>query len=293
MRNVIFFCEGDNKKSLDWQIFDKLFDGVSLTSSTLGIKGMNSKRGRDRYTEGYSDAKKSNLSSTETPIIVFRDRDFDIEVPLNGSLFRAAGGKNVTGNRTTVENYLLKPEVFADYVATTMKGKKPISNETEAVVLFEKAAKKIKAHQAARHALGEILRIGYPGIPSNLTKNNKFLVEGQLPTDLTENGCLQNGKLILQNYSSKALHVNESLFETLFQKYLTQFNDDFFTNRDYLIWFNGKNIAAAINTECQHLDFKDYYKFALQKLDFSDSNTQQELPDLIELRNMIGNLLNA
>ena len=199
MRNVIFFCEGDDKNltSLDWQIFDKLFDGVSLTSSTLGIKGMHSKRGRDRYTEGYADATqtRSKLSSTETPIIVFRDRDFDIEVPLNGALFRANDGKDVAGNRTTIENYLLKPEVFADYVATTMKGKKPINNETEAVVLFEKAARKIKAHQAARHALGEILRIGYPGIPSNLTKDNKPLSEGQLPNDLTDNACLQNGKL--------------------------------------------------------------------------------------------------
>jgi hypothetical protein len=293
MSKILFFCEGDeqNEKSLDWQFFRKVLKDLPFNQ-----KGMHSKRGRDRYTEGYADGAKINskLNPLNTPIIVFRDRDFDIEVPENGTLF--INGKTISGNRTTIENYLLSPELFVEFLKTHTKYQNiPIATVEDAIKLFQEAATSIKAHQAARHALGKITRLGIPQMPSNLKKaNGNLLEEGVLPDDLTETGCLENGKRILQNYTTKASDINETLFETFYQVYLTQFDTDFIRRNEYFTWFNGKNIAMAIRNKYQNLDFKPYYLYAIEHFDYESiydsANTQ--FPDLVALRELIISLSN-
>lgn len=293
MKKITFFCEGDekNKKSLDWQFFDKLLDGLPFI-----LKEMHSKRGRDRYTEGYADGARINskLNPQDTPIIAFRDRDFDIEVPENGGLFR--NGKNISGNRTTIENYLLSPALFLNFLKADSKYRSiPIFTEEAAINLFQEAATSIKAHQAARHALGAITRFGIPQISSNLKKvNGEFLEEGALPEDLTEAGCLENGKRTLRNYTAKSSDINEALFESFYQAYLSQFDADFIKRNEYLTWFNGKNIAMAIRNKHQNLDFQDYYKYALKHFDYEGiyDGTNTQFPDLVALRELIISLSN-
>jgi hypothetical protein len=291
MSKILFFCEGDeqNEKSLDWQFFENLLEGLNINQ-----KGMHSKRGRDRYTEGYADGAKSKLNPIETPIIVFRDRDFDIEVPKNGALF--VNRKAVSGNRTTIENYLLSPELFVEFLKTHTKYQNiPIVTVEDAIKLFQEAATSIKAHQAARHALGKITRLGIPQISSNLKKtNDDFLKEGALPDDLTEAGCLENGKRILQNYTTKASGINETLFEGFYQAYLNQFDADFVNKNQYFTWFNGKNIAMVIRSKYQNFDFKAYYLYAIENFNYESiyNGTSTQFPDLVELRELIISLSN-
>lgn len=304
MSTVIFFCEG-NEDSYDRKVFEKL---LSITPKNIPlltedeeddntkIIPINNKGYIARYIEGYK--KNTRLYDVnDTFYVGFRDRDFDIPVPNSCELTHFAGSEDkkliiFAGYRTTIENYLLSPAFFEQFIHSPQYtgAKMPQINEQDCIELFNDAAKSIRYHQAARHALGKIVREGIPQISSNFLKKIspiQYYKEGQLPLDLSKEFCLSEGKKNLERYQSKSSGINETKFETNFDEYTNAFDDDFVSDiSKYMAWFNGKNLAVAIRNKHNHLDFKAYYRFVMEKID-ENPNFLHQFPDLLQLKNKI------
>jgi len=153
------------------------FSGKTVIPQPFGGKG-----GHSRYMDGFGAYAKALGTTPAHRIIGFRDRDFDFEIPRTPKLIPA--GSNVfAGYRTTIENYLLDPDLFYSFIKSPEQSSK-YGNLFATTVeikeeLFDRAAMKIAYFQAARHALGEIRN------PNAKQLTNYMKNSGNLPKSLT------------------------------------------------------------------------------------------------------------
>ncbi|MEH2313605.1 MAG: hypothetical protein V7K35_19890 [Nostoc sp.] len=75
-------------------------------------------------------------------------------------------------------------------------------------------------------------------------------------------------------------------FEQSLAVYQQQFaEEEFWTQKQYLIWFHGKDIQKAMQQhKSQYISLKDFFDWALNEIDVN------QYPDLIELQNRISSL---
>jgi len=80
--------------------------------------------------------------------------------------------------------------------------------------------------------------------------------------------------------------VTPEEFENRLNLYHQQFDQkEFWTEKQYLIWFHGKDIQKEMQRqENKYISLKDFFNWAIQNLDIAQH------PDLIELRDKIRDL---
>jgi hypothetical protein len=272
MNQVVIFVEGE----YDQRIISRLGLGGNLM-----IKRAPGKMGMKAFMQGF---KEGGVVSAEH-LLGFRDRDFDYPMPPTPSLSipEADKGKILVAHRVTIENYLLGVDSFALLLKDLKNEAIGGLDKAEFRQLLRQSAQDIRYYQAARHALG-MVREG------NNLGTSWMERSGDLPQDLSEKACLENGRYILEEYATKAAEIaSTQRFVEGFEHFLAKFDNDFFEREDYLIWFQAKDLQTRFGQLAQakgfNFPFKSMYRTALNHFDFS------KFPDLVQLHSHLKNLI--
>lgn len=264
MNKVIkIYCEG-KKGSHDYDILEKLLPSISIKIEPIG-----SKRGAGSAIQVYEKlADKSNF------YLFFRDRDFDTPVPKTPSL--TCSNYTYFSYRTTIENYLFNTHHFFDFISENkLKTKYQIHTEIEVKKVFIKAAENIRFYQAIRHTMGK-MRTGETNFGTTWTNES-----GTLPINLSEEYCKQQALEKINKAKLLADNWTKNTFEQELSVFLSQFDEHFMNNLDFLIHFQGKDFATSLQRFLPDFPMKDYYKFAKKHFDYN------QFPDLNELRTIL------
>lgn len=261
---ITIYCEG-KRGSHDFDVLDKTMGDI------VTIKPIGGKKGANAIIEFVE--KGVTVSDF---YLFFRDRDFDCEVPLEEELY-FDGNKTYYSYRTTIENYLFDTSLFLQFVEKErMELKYGIRNEEDVKGIFIETAKDLRCYQAVRHTLGE-LRF------SN-SFNTTWVIDGSghLPPKLDLKHCQTNGWNLIQKAVSKNNEKwTKSNFNSKLDKYLELFDDKFFAELKFLIYYQGKDFAKALTNKLSDFPLKKYYKFAKEHFDY------RKFGDLVELKKIV------
>jgi hypothetical protein len=266
MKIINLYCEG-KRGSHDFDILEKVIEGhLNIT-----IKPIGGKYGANAIME-YQE-KSGNARSDF--YLLFRDRDFDAPVPTAEQL-HFDNKKAYYSYRTTIENYLLDVNTFFDFLQEQSNNNNYGLNTEEAVkALFIKVAKELKYYQAVRHTLGE------------LRFNNSFNTtwvtgSGTLPSALDLETCSSNAWQLIENTLNKSNQKwTKETFEATLQDFLMRFDEVFFDELKFLVYYQGKDFAKALTKELPSFPIDNYYKYAKKYFDYT------KYADLVELRAII------
>lgn len=258
MSDVIkVYCEG-KAGSHDFDILEKVVDGLGVLIVPVG-----GKRGAKSAIQVYeSGVAKSKFK------VFFRDRDFDMPVPNTVSL-QNDGSYVYFSYRTTIENYLID----FDWIEAYSKGKSWYSDALKDQYL--NAAKDIKFFQAARHALGKMR------VATDFGTNIVSGKSGNLPEDLSEDFCREKGFEQIQESIDKVDGWTRETYNRVFDEFLDLFDDRFFTDEQFLVYFQGKDFMKSLCRYLPGFSPKDYFKYAKSVFDYTAYN------DLVELRQLL------
>lgn len=264
---VKVYCEG-KQGSHDYYILDKVVSDLSVSIQAIG-----SKLGAGSAIQVYE-----NLADKSDFYLFFRDRDFDAPVPATPSLTVSKGTKYIYYSyRTTIENYLFDAAHFYDFILEKKLEKKyQLNNVIDVQNLFTEAAKTIAYYQAIRHAMGE-MRIPTDFGTTWLTKGS-----GTLPTpdELKDQGiCKEKAWKKISEKIKKTDSWKEHEFDKQVELFYTKFKEEsFYSNSEFLVWFQGKDFSASLSRLLPNFSMEDYYKFAKNCFDY------KKFQDLVELR---------
>jgi hypothetical protein len=267
-KEIVLFCEG-RKDSLDIKIYEK----IKPSSTKITIKPLGSKFGSFSHVEGY---RQSGGINSKKKFVLVRDRDFDFQMPPNPALII---GKENEQNafyyystyKTTIENYLLSSKLLADFLG---KDEKIIE------IMLINAAKQIADYSAVRHALGAI-RIENKRAETTWTGGS-----GKITTiiDKSFDECCNEARGLIQKFKNQFDDYNEERFEIEAKKFQTQFNQNEFNQKHlFLDFFNGKDLEKSISILAEkdqfNIDWNEYHKFAIEKINFLDFADMKELSE--------------
>ncbi|MDR2887570.1 MAG: hypothetical protein LBV26_06180 [Bacteroidales bacterium] len=259
------YCEG-KRGSHDYDILEKVIDGIDI--SIEPIKG---KRGANAIM----DFKEGGTVKSDF-YCMFRDRDFDCRVPEEERL-TFDENKTYYSYRTTIENYLFDTELFLKFI--NEKGQNATyraNNENDVKNIFIETAKEIKDYQAVRHTLGELR------FPNSFDTTWIEGGSGHLPPKLDLDACKAEGwKLINSVLIESGTKWTESKFQSTLEGFLKLFDEDFFTQQKFLIYFQGKDFAKALTKRLPGFPVNEYYKFSKRNFDY------RKFGDLVELRKLL------
>jgi len=275
------FCEG-KESSLDYRLLkEKIVYGIS--GNRPAIVSVGGKFNLRPFADGYFSGRKEKKQQ----YVVFRDRDFDIQPTNDIKLLRPDERKPVfLTHRTCIENYLLEPDLI-DY-CWRAKHKEKTENPSfkwshkdspgidEIAKWLEVSAKSLKDYQAVRWALGEFSKTAaQKQIKTTWTKGS-----GHLPDSLLLHDCKTEALELISEFRKVVDKVTPDNFETSLAEYQDRFNQPkFWEKKDYLIWFNGKDIQKEMQRKkSQYPSLKNFYEWAIERLDINQH------PDLMELR---------
>jgi len=283
----IIFCEG-KKASLDSQLLNKVVENLLIEKPT--IVGSGSKFTFSVFTEGYF--YPDEISNQK--YIVFRDRDFDLEPTQNIQLLEL---KNARGkifafltHRACVENYLIDADLIHRYWAAKYQEKleNPSSNwghkDSPGIedinAWIENSARQLQDYQAVRWALADLWQTQVQ-LKTTWTSGS-----GNLPSPLTLQECCDEALNLINQFREVVDTVTEENFEVSLDKYQHQFaQPEFWENKQYLIWFHGKDIQKMMQQEKnQYISLKWFFNWAINQLDITLHS------DLVELRSKIQQL---
>lgn len=241
----VIFCEGQ-AGSLDYRLLQLIVDSLSDPPTIVPCGG---KFGFSTFASGYFSG------NADVPWIAFRDRDFDVEPMDAVSLIQIGRGKTFLSHRATVENYLLDAELIHRYwdekhqESLSVQGSRwawGASPGMEALAgEIERAARSIFEYQAVRWALGYLTNVG--GARKQL-KTTWTRGSGFLPDSLELTYCRQEALEMIRDFRNSLETVTAAEFETQVNIYLTRFQEEsFWSERRYLIWFQGKDILKAVS----------------------------------------------
>jgi hypothetical protein len=186
------------------------------------------------------------------------------------------GKKTYYSYRTTIENYLFDVKIFHDFlIEKQLQEKYKLHSEADVKNIFIEIAKAIKDYQAVRHTLGELKT----GVSFDTTWTEG---SGELPKNLDLDNCKSEAWKLIESANAKANWTPE-IFQTTLQRYLDIFDNAFFNNLQFLIFYQGKDFAKALTNKLQDFPLKSYYKFAKNNFDYT------KFKDLIELRELLVN----
>ncbi|WP_174762918.1 hypothetical protein [Anabaena sp. UHCC 0187] len=256
--NKVIFCEG-GLKSLDSGLIKRLLENLS---NQITIIPTGSKFNFSVFVQGYlyTDEQQNNQN-----YMIFRDRDFDIEPTTEIKLLQIDKvGKRIDKrtflcHRTCVENYLLNPELIHNYWVTKYAEKleNPISkwghkdspgidNITKWI---EDAARTLLHYQAVRWALGNLCQLS----ASKKQLKTTWTQSGKIPISLILSDCKNEALSLINEFITTVSQVEAIKFEDSLNKYLQQFDqEEFWIQKQYLIWFDGKDIQAAMHKISQN-----------------------------------------
>ncbi len=289
MMNIIIYCEGTTG-SHDRDILEKILDNLP---SIPTIEPLGGKRGAG----GYISIHKNKVQNVDS-YIFFRDNDFDYEEnrkcdETNEEKLHIIEKKNPDGSlagkwlisyRTTIENYLINPKHFFEYLILNKKCTElNLNSEHEVKALFDKVAKEISAYQAIRHTLGKLRK--------NLDLGTTWRKgSGDLPEQLDLEFCKIKALEKIREKRQEADEWSDEVFYKTLEPFLQRFNtSEFYIKMEYLIWFQGKDFTKHLRTIlCQSEKFiLEYYKYAKSQINFID------FPDLRQLRDEVENRINS
>lgn len=262
---ITIYCEG-KRGSHDFDILDKAFGDIAT------IKPIGGKRGANAIIEFIEKG-----ATTSDFYLLFRDRDFDCDVPAKENLC-FDGKKTYYSYRTTIENYLFDTSLFFMFVKEKqLDTVYNLNTEADIKDIFIEAAKDLKYYQAVRHTLGK-LRF------SN-SFNTTWVKDGSgyLPQKLDLKYCKTNGWELINDVMSKTgTKWTEANYTSILDEYLNMFNDHFFSDLKFLIYYQGKDFAKALTNRLSDFPLKSYYKFAKEQFDFRKFRDFTELKKIIE-----------
>jgi hypothetical protein len=262
---ITVYCEGKSG-SPDYDVLSKVFDGLNITIKPIG--GKTGAGSIMNFNEEHSIEGKSNFYT------LFRDRDFDIQIPDKEEL-AFDGKRTYFSYRTTIENYFFNVSKFYQFILSKgLAVKYRILDEADIKKIFIQAAKKIKYYQAIRHTMGKLREPTDFG--TTWTEGS-----GHLPVELNENYCREKALDCIKGSKSKTVNWSEEKFDQILNSFLNKFDELFFDKLDFLIWFQGKDFASSLKNELPEFPLKSYYSFAKKNFDYTN------FIDLIELRTII------
>jgi hypothetical protein len=270
-RIVFLFCEDFCQEQILTRIIDHPATTKQLDFRLVKTGGV---RGQNAFVDGYLNrggAVKSDIN------IIFRDRDFDY--PIIGMPDMIVDKKdNKTSciiHRVTAENYLLSPEHFSHYLQKTSA----VSDMSD---VFETAARQISNYSAARHTLG-YFRDNF-GFRTTWKESSGHLPSNQ---DLEPAACLEKAWNLIEEKQNKLCPISKKQFQGKFEHFAAIFDDTFFQTQQYLIWFNGKDLAKSISKNLPpnlQLSLDNYYKFAFEHFEYD------RFPDLVRFQKYLNDL---
>lgn len=282
---VIIFCEGD-ANSPDSLLLNQIFLGEEHKPSIQGGAG---KFGLTNFAAGYlltTPAKKQKY-------IMFRDRDFDIQPSPEPKLLQLNRPKSLfLTHRACMENYFLNADFIHNYWEYKYQEKQnnPSSKwghgdspgVEEITDWIESAAKSLKDYQAVRWALGNISKsAARKQLKTTWTKGS-----GELPESLTLSDCHEEALKLIEDFREVASPVNQENFQHKLNEYQTQFEEDkFWTEKQYLIWFQGKDIFREMYKQMQRQghNYLSLWKLVRNREAIANLDITQH-PDLMELK---------
>ncbi|MCO6478260.1 MAG: DUF4435 domain-containing protein [Phaeodactylibacter sp.] len=260
------FCEG-NRDSWDKEVLEKIIASTQLID--IEVVPVGGKGSLANFRDGY--VKGNRLVKEDVQSLGFRDRDFDFPVPEKPQLIKA--GNNIYASyRTTIENYLLNPKQLFQFIQEKehLDKLKESSRSLEGVkTIFRETALELKYYAAARCALGEVRK----SIRLDTTWRSR---SGDLPDDLSREHCLNEAIQLVQYAASQASSYTIEAITKSFERFLERFDEEFFQNESYLIWFNAKDLQTLLKPKLFVTDFsfKGYYKYSLEHFQYT------QFPDL-------------
>lgn len=284
----VIFCEGKTT-SLDFRLLNRVIENLSSKPTIVPAGG---KFTFSIFAQGYF----SNTVKTQS-YIVFRDRDFDVKPTANITLLPLYA--MLLTHRACIENYLLDANLINDYWKARYAEK--LANPTsrwdhrdspgirEISAWIEEAAKSLQAYQSVRWALADLLDI--PGVRSQL-KTTWTGGSGNLPSSLDLEYCQNESVRLIHEFRNPVEQVTQERFETSLATYQQQFDqEEFWTQKHYLIWFHGKDIQKAMQRQrSQYIPLKkDFFDWVLDQPDIHQYLLRLH-PDLMQLQNEIERL---
>jgi len=271
VKNIIF-CEGKT----DIPLLNKIVDGVRGDKPVpVSVGG---KFNFKAFVDGYFSGKEESQ-----PYIIFRDRDFDIQPTDKVELLRL--NSMFLTHRTCIENYLLLPDLIDNW--WRYKHEEKIENPSskwshknspgidEISKWLETSAESLKDYQAVRWSLGEFSKTtAQKQIKTTWTDGS-----GHLPDSLTPEYCKTEALGLISEFRKVVDKVTPDNFETSLAEYQDRFNQpEFWEKKDYLIWFNGKDIHKEMQRKKSQYPSLKNFEWAIERLDINQH------PDLMELR---------
>lgn len=280
----VIFCEG-KQTSLDFRLINRVIENISVNKPTIVPSG--GKFTFSIFVEGYfskNETKNKNY-------IVFRDRDFDKKPTDNIELVKL--GSMLLTHRACVENYLLNSDLIHNYWVTKYieKQNNPISRwghgDSPGIIAIstwiEQAAKSLQDYQVVRWALADLIELS--GSRQQL-KTTWTGGSGKLPSSLTLQDCQSEALTLINQFQQAISTVTQDRFLESIAIYQQQFSQpNFWSDKQYLIWFHGKDIQKAMQQQqSQYISLNPFFDWALNQIDVNQH------PDLIELQNRIASL---
>ncbi|MBU6346162.1 DUF4435 domain-containing protein [Cylindrospermopsis raciborskii] len=280
----IIFCEG-KQSSLDIRLLNRVVGNILTNKSTIVPAG--SKFTLSAFVQGYF----SREEATNQQYIIFRDRDFDakptskIELILLNSMLLT--------HRACVENYLINADLIHNYwhAKHLEQRENPISKwghkdspGVDAISEWiQEAAKTLQHYQTVRWALAELLQ---SSAARHQLKTTWTGSSGKLPSSLTLQDCKVQAVSLVNQFQREVENITPEVFEYSLAAYQKQFaQEEFWTQKQYLIWFHGKDIQKAMQRQkSKYISLDNFFDWALNYLDIN------QYADLIELRNRISSL---
>ncbi|BAZ79839.1 hypothetical protein PN497_06125 [Sphaerospermopsis kisseleviana CS-549] len=302
----VIFCEGNLDLGLLNKVVENQFNNITIVAAggkfsfSTFIQGYFSSVEENKQDKNNERKNQDERKKSAKKYITFRDRDFDTEPTSEIKLLQIdkLGNRSFLSHRTCIENYLLEPELIHQYWITKYEeqlenpisrwGHKDSPGIDKITQWIEEAAKNLQAYQAVRWALGNLCQLS-----ANRQQLKTKWTENTIPDSLDLSNCKSEALSLINEFKNTVEEVTIDKFEESLSKYLQLFNQqEFWQQKQYLIWFNGKDIYKAMHKISQdktrpyksYISMDKFSKWAVNNIDIN------QYPDLIELRNKIEQL---
>lgn len=273
------FCEG-KKTSLDYQLLNQIVTNIATIVPSGG------KFSFSTFIEGYFSS--TNIDNKK--YLVFRDRDFDAEPTSDIQLIQLRRNVWLT-HRPCVENYLLDSDLIHTYWQEKYQEKQnnPTSkwghgNSPGIEIIsewIESAARNLKEYQTVRWSLANLL---LDSATRTQLKTTWTGGSGQLPKSLDLLDCKNQAIELIKQFRKAVDTVTQERFEESFEKYQQQFaQEEFWEQKQYLIWFHGKDIQKEMQRQkSQYISLNNFLGWAITNIDIDRYPDFRELQIKIE-----------
>jgi hypothetical protein len=264
---IKIYCEG-KKGSHDYDILEKVILGLP----SVQIEPIGSIRGAGAIIQ----YKEKEIVKSDFKIL-FRDRDFDCQIPDQPILEQDENRPYCYFSyRNTIENYLFDTHLFFSFIQNKKLGNRySITNEEDVKNLFISSAKNIRYYQAVRHALGK-LRTNKADFGTKLTSKS-----GVLPQKLDEDFCVNEAIKAIEQSKSYTENWNRDGFYDVYTQFKNLFDDSFLADLKFLVYFQGKDFATALMQNIAEFPISEYFKYAKLNFDY------MKFEDIVALRKLI------